>query len=549
MEQDGLSAVDSSSPPQEPVSPLSLCIHPDCPCRTELIRLRQQANYYKAQHQRAVTRLEQLQQDLEQLRAQLRLRERQLFERKSEKTCATPETQPAATTTPLPKRPRGQQRGRPSPPRRSYRHLPAVEEVLDFPADEQHCQRCGQPWRPFPGTEDAELLEIDVRAYRRVYRRRRYRPGCTCGSQPGIITAPPPPKVLPRTHLGISVWVSLLLDKYQFGRPTYRLLQDLRSHGLDLSLGTVTDGLCRLTPLFEPLYEGLIARQRQEHHWQADETRWLVFATLEGKVGQRWYLWAVQSAQAVVFLLDPTRSHDVPQNHLGEEAFGILNVDRYSAYKAMTQVKEERILLAFCWAHVRRDFLAVARDWPSERDWGLHWVEDIGRLYHLNDQRVAAQDNPLVFAQRHAALQVAVEQMEQRCQQERSEPQLHPARRKVLESLQEHWSGLTLFVDIWDVPMDNNAVERTLRGPVVGRKNYSGSGSLWSGWLAAMLFSLLETVERWDLNPRLWLTGYLEACAAAGGQAPADATRFLPWRLKRAEKRKYGREPIAADSG
>jgi transposase len=549
MEQDGLSAVDSSTPPQEPVSPLSLCIHPDCPCRTELIRLRQQANYYKAQHQRAVTRLEQLQQDLEQLRAQLRLRERQLFERKSEKTCATPETQPAATATPLPKRPRGQQRGRPSPPRRSYRHLPAVEEVLDFPADEQHCQRCGQPWQPFPGTEDAELLEIDVRAYRRVYRRRRYRPSCTCGNQPGIITAPPPPKVLPRTHLGISVWVSLLLDKYQFGRPTYRLLQDLRSHGLDLSLGTVTDGLRRLAPLFEPLYEGLIARQRQEHHWQADETRWLVFATLEGKVGQRWYLWAVQSAQAVVFLLDPTRSHDVPQNHLGEEAFGILNVDRYSAYKAMMQVKEERILLAFCWAHVRRDFLAVARDWPSEQDWGLRWVEDIGRLYQLNDQRVAAQDNPLVFAQRHAALRVAVEQMEQRCQQERSEPQLHPARRKVLESLQEHWAGLTLFVDIWDVPMDNNAVERTLRGPVVGRKNYSGSGSLWSGWLAAMLFSLLETVERWDLNPRLWLTGYLEACAAAGGQAPTDATGFLPWRLKRADKRKYGREPIVADSG
>src|SRR5271166_82798 len=80
---------------------------------------------------------------------------------------------------------------------------------------------------------------------------------------------------------------------------------------------------------------------------RADETRWLVFATLEGKVGHRWYLWAVQSAQAVVFLLDPGRAHDVPEDHLGPEAFGILNVDRYSAYKAMTQVKEGRILLAF----------------------------------------------------------------------------------------------------------------------------------------------------------------------------------------------------------
>jgi transposase len=311
----------------------------------------------------------------------------------------------------------------------------------------------------------------------------------------------------------------------------------------------VTDGLQRLPPLFEPLYEALIEHQRQEHHWLADETRWLVFVTLEGKVGHRWYLWAVQSAEAVVFLLDPGRAHDVPEDHLGPEAFGILNVDRYSAYKAMTQVKEGRILLAFCWAHVRRDFLAVARDWPSEQEWGLRWVADIGELYQLNDQRLAAQDKPAAFAQRHEALRAAVERMAERCQEERAEPKLHPARRKVLESLQDHWLGLTVFVDVWDVPMDNNGVERTLRLPVVGRKNYSGSGAVWSGWLAAMLFSLLETVARGGLNPRLWLTAYLEACAAAGGQAPAEAARFLPWRLTLAEKQRYGQEPTVAESG
>jgi transposase len=500
-------------------------------------------------HHQAVARWNEAQQEIEQLRAQLRLRERQLFERKSEKAGSPPQAAPATTTTSTPKRPRGQQRGRPSPPRRCYDHLPSVEEVLDIPPAQQRCPGCGEPWLPFPGTEDAELLEIDVRAYRRVYRRRRYRSGCSCGAQPGLITTPPPPKVLPKSHLGISVWVTLLLDKYRFGRPTHRLLEDLRSHALDLSLGTVTDGLRRLTPLFEPLYEALIEQQRQEHHWHADETRWLVFATCEGKVGHRWYLWAVQSEQVVVFLLDPSRAHDVPEGHLGPEAFGILNVDRYSAYKAMVQVKEGNILLAFCWAHVRRDFLAVARDWPCQEAWGLAWLKDIGELYHLNDQRLEVQDDPLTFGQRHETLRDAVAQMAQRCQRERNEPKLHPARRKVLESLADHWTGLTLFVDVWDVPMDNNAVERTLRGPVVGRKNYSGSGALWSGWLAAMLFSVLHTVERWDLNPRLWLSAYLEACAAAGGQVPADAERFLPWRLSAAEKRLLSGEALRTESG
>jgi transposase len=266
-------------------------------------------------------------------------------------------------------------------------------------------------------------------------------------------------------------------------------------------------------------------------------------------VDHRWYLWAVQSEDTLVLLLDPSRAHDVPERLLGPQAFGILNVDRSSAYKAMTQVKEGAILLAFCWPHVRRDFLAVARDGPCQQAWGLDWLKDIGERYPLNDQRRQADDEPTAFAQHHEKLRAAVERMAQRWQRERDEPTLHPARRKVLESLHEHGAGLTLFVDVWDVPMDNNAVERTLRGPVVGRKNYSGSGALWSGWLAAMLLSLLHTVERWDLNPRLWLTAYLESCAAAGGQASAAAEHFLRWHMRGEEKQRYGGQPTAADSG
>ena len=65
-----------------------------------------------------------------------------------------------------------------------------------------------------------------------------------------------------------------------------------------------------------------------------------------------------------------------------------------------------------------------------------------------------------------------------------------PAPRKVLESLGDHWTGLTVFVEHPEVPMDNNTAERSGRRRVVGRKNYDGSGSLWSGRLAAMMFSL-----------------------------------------------------------
>src|SRR5436305_13059096 len=84
--------------------------------------------------------------------------------------------------------------------------------------------------------------------------------------------------------------------------------------------------------------------------------------------------------------------------------------------------------------------------------------------------------------------------------------------------------------------MDNNTAERSERGPVVGRKNYYGSGAVWAGRLAAMMFSLFQTLALGNINPRLWLTAYLEACAMAGGKAPPDLESYLPWNLT-AERR------------
>jgi transposase len=335
----------------------------------------------------------------------------------------------------------------------------------------------------------------------------------------------------------VSIWVTVLLDKYLFYRPTYRLLADLQTQGLELSLGTLTDGLQRLVPLLEPVYEALAAYSRQQPLWHADETRWQVFATVEGKVGYRWYLWVFHAAEVVVFVLAAGRAHDVPEEQFGPDATGILVVDRYKAYQVIDQVKEGRIVLAFCWAHVRRDFVTVARTWPGQEGWALGWVERIGQVYRLNDERLAAREEPAPFAAADARLRAAVTALAAQGEAELRDAPLHPARRRVLESLGEHWTGLTVFVEHPEVPMDNNTAERAQRGPVVGRKNYYGSGAVWAGRLAAMLFSLLQTLCLWNLNPRAWLTAYLTACAASGGAVPEDVERFLPWNLSEEDRR------------
>jgi transposase len=158
-------------------------------------------------------------------------------------------------------------------------------------------------------------------------------------------------------------------------------------------------------------------------------------------------------------------------------------------------------------------------------------------VYRLKDARRAACQGAGAFADADARQRAAVTALGAQGEAELTDPKLHPARRKVLESLGDHWTGWPVFVEHPDVPTDNNTAERAQRGSVVGRKNLYGSGAVWSGPLAAMLFSLLQTLCLWQLNPRAWLTTYLTACAEAGGTAPVGAASFLP-RNPSAEQRR-----------
>lgn len=192
-------------------------------------------------------------------------------------------------------------------------------------------------------------------------------------------------------------------------QPTHRLLADWATQGLDLLSGTVTDGLGHLAPLFEPVYRALVRHGRKQALWHADEARWRGFARIEGKVGSRWYLWASHSAEVVVFVRAAGQSHAVPEEHCGPVAGrGILVVDRDKAYQAIDEVKSGQIVLAFCWAHVRRDFVRWARSWPDQEGGASEWAAGIGTPYHLNDERLKVRDDAAAFAVADNALRAAV---------------------------------------------------------------------------------------------------------------------------------------------
>jgi len=514
---------DSSAPPGgSPFAGVFVTIS-----KEEHIRLKCEVAYWRGRHERGLQREAVLKEKLETLQARVRDLTQRLFGRRSEKRTADPEREAQAASP----RPRGQQPNSAGHGRTSLAHLPVREQPVDLSAEAKCCPKCGRALEQLPGSEDSEVVEIEVQAYRRRIRRKRYRPDCECEGLPGIVSAPAPARLIPKGKLGISIWVEVLLSKYLYAQPLNRLLHSWATLGLKISSGTVIGGLKHLAPLLRPVVHAFQARQLMAGYCHADETGWKVFERIEGKVGYKWYLWVIRTNSATVYVMAPGRGASVPIAYFSQLLVQtILVCDRYSAYKKFARTIG--VLLAFCWAHVRRDYLELARGYPPLQGWAMDWVERIGTLYHLNNARLEVRDDGVRFAQRDAQLRAHLQQMREECERGLADAGLHRAARKVLKSLMRHWEGLTVFVEHPEVRMDNNCVEAALRNEVLGRKAYYGSGSVWAAELAALSFSVLMTlVHNWQINPRRWLQEYLQACADHGGRAPLDLSAFLPWAM------------------
>ena len=527
-----------------------------------LFDLRQQVNYWQTMHARTVERetfwkakaqqleavvrrqevqLKEQAEQIEALKAKVCLLQQQVFGQKSEQTqvqappaeaASDEQDEDASAKGEDAPRSRGKQPGAKGHGRKRRLGLQTEEVLHPLPESASCCPECGTPFSEFPGSEDSEEIDWEVRLIRRVHKRMRYTPTCQCGVVPRIITAPPAPKLIPKGLFASGFWVQLLLEKFLFQRPLYRVRQMLALNGLSVSGGTLTGGLKRIGELIQPVYAKILEQSRSANRWKMDETRWSVFAEVNGKVGYRWWLWVVITHNTCAYLLDPSRSSDVPKNHLGEEAQGILNADRFSAYKALGQ----KIQIVFCWSHIRRDFVRIHDGYQTLQGWANTWIERINEVFQLNQERLDCKPNSDAFRRKDQALRDAIAQMEATRDQQLSDPTLHKAVRKALESLKNHWQGAILFVDHPEVPMDNNESERCLRNPVIGRKNYYGSGSVWSGTLTAALFTLFQTLLKNQIDPQKFLLAYFDACAQNGGKPPQNLDDSLPWNLSQDQK-------------
>lgn len=460
------------------------------------------------------------------------------FDRSSEKNSAKPEDNDSVEENDveeesLGRSKRGQQPGRKGHGRGDLSALPSQDQELEI--IDCRCPCCGKEYRKLEQFENSPLVEYIVALTLTNYRRAKYVPDCKCEGGK-IRTAAPPAKLYDRTRLGNSIWMHLAVQKFLYGIPTNRTLKQFQLQGLDLAHGTVSGGFKRINELLKPLYTGIAEHCKGKEFWNADETTWRVFGTDR----EKWWLWIVAAEDAIVYVLDPSRSSRVPLEFFAGSA-GTLLTDRYAAYKGL----HSDIQKAWCWVHVRRDFLRIHDGMPKQRRWAKQWLTKIATLFVLNEERFRIFQSGFAFGPAweaaHEKLRLHLEKMREDCEREVAQIGADKARKKVLSSLKRHWSGLTLFLADPRIPLHNNRAERLLRGSVILRKNSYGSGVEWSGELAARMFTILQTWLVNGLNPEALLEDFFAECSRPG-RPPPDVNLFLPWKMS-TERREQFRLP------
>ena len=251
----------------------------------------------------------------------------------------------------------------------------------------------------------------------------------------------------------------------------------------------------------EPVYDALGKKVLESPVIHADETRWPLMGSKKKSAGT---VWGVSSPDIAYYRMLPTKSTEDGRKVLGNYR-GIAVVDGYAVYEVLARAGPE-LRLAHCWAHVKRKFDEASEHYPQACSEVLRLI---GKLYEV--ERLV----PGPFPGDEEAQKLRL-----RLRKERSWPILSSIREwalaqrglprsdfgKAVRYMLERWAKLTLFVENPLVYPDNNAAGRALRGPVVGRKNHYGSRSKRGTEVAALFYTLCETVKLRNVEPRAYLT-------------------------------------------
>jgi transposase len=308
-----------------------------------------------------------------------------------------------------------------------------------------------------------------------------------------LVTAERPPEVPPGAFGPRSAAVvSLLHGRYRLSqREVANLLADL--FDLPLSVGSVVTLQQTVAAARAPVYTTVQSQVQAAAVVNVDETGWK-------EAGKRRWLWTVVTAVATLFLLASNRSATTLHALLGQDYGGIVGSDRGRAYLGQPPERHQ-----LCWAHLIRNFRALAERHGSLGAWAADWLglsEVVFRLWHafrggpIDREQLQAAITALQTTM-HALLVRGTRRFDAAC--------------GISHELLAHWEALWTFVRVEGVEPTNNAAEQALRPAVLWRKGCFGAQSAAGNQFVERILTVSATCQQQQRHLLTFLTEAVEA--------------------------------------
>jgi transposase len=457
-----------------------------------------------------------------------------------------PQTPPAPETPaapPAPSTSRGHGR------RRIPEDLPRRRIVHDLAEEEKPCPCCGK-MREMIGDEKSEQLDYEP-AKLSVIEHVRLKYACRACEQaaaeggPQIATAEKPLAPIEKGLAAPGLLSYVIVSKYSDHLPLYRLERILGRHKIDIARSTMCDWMRDSAAALKPLYDLMVREVLASKVIHTDDTPVDVLDRNlpETRIGRFWVYVGDGDHPHDVFTYTATRSRDGPMTFLkgwGKDARRYLQADAFGGYDCLYARQfggaGGRVTEVACWAHARRKFYEAR---TSDSGVATQALAYIRLLYDIEDEakeqfrRQGDGDGArLAGAEPSEARPLAAIRLELR--QAKALPLLGQFK-AWLESRQatcggpvlpkspmgqaiayvlNQWEALAVYVTDGDLAIDNNAAENALRRIAIGRKNWLFCGSDNGGHTAAVLFSLIASCARHEVDPFAYLRDVLTRIAA-----------------------------------
>ena len=354
-----------------------------------------------------------------------------------------------------------------------------------------------------------------------------------------ILKADHPKALLHGSLVSPTIAAAIINGKYVNAIPLYRLEQEFSRYGLTITRQNMANWMIRLGESYlAVLYDYLHQKIYDYHVIQADETPVLV--NRDGRsAGSKSYMWVYRSGhlyadkQIVLYDYHKTRNSSHPREFLRDYS-GICVTDGYQVYHTIEKERED-LRIAGCWVHARRKFdeaLAVipkAHQNKSDAFLVIKQIQAIyreeGKLSQLSSEERLMQ-RQLVIKPLVDALFVYLKKMEPTVP---ASGQLRKAYTYILN--QE--KNLRVFLEDGEVPIDNNASERAIRGFCIGKKNWQMIDTINGAHSSAIIYSIAETAKANNLKPYDYFVYLLEEIPKHMDEEDRSFLEdLLPWSQK-----------------